>query len=448
MMKNKEKVLIISNEIVDKVMAGPGIRYYEIAKALSSEMDVTVAIPGSTTINSQSIRFVEYSSKHAEVLRQMVKDFGVVFVTPFAIDQFSWLSEIPGKLVVDLYDPFVLENLFYFQDASLDVRLAYHARAVDVVNKALKIGDFFVCGSERQRDYWIGALTANGRVNPLTFSQSADMRVLIDVVGIGLPSRNLEGKPFLKGIHPKFPEDAKIVLWGGGVWDWLDPLTLIKAWEKVIEQNPLARLVFLGTKHPNADVPTHRVVNELQALANSKGMNKNTVFFFEWLSTEERESLLEEADVGVVLHTNHIETRFSIRTRVMDYIWAKIPIIVSDGDVTSEWVGEYRLGRVVKQEDIGSVTSALNDLLAKPKEEWARAFEKVIPMFTWQRAVEPLMRYCLFGEKALDRGEQLSNYLGNKKYYLAQMKYVYKNKGLKGLLRKIQDKARRFLDGL
>ena len=27
-------------------------------------------------------------------------------------------------------------------------------------------GDFFVCASERQRDYWLGMLAAEGRITP------------------------------------------------------------------------------------------------------------------------------------------------------------------------------------------------------------------------------------------------------------------------------------------
>ena len=39
------RLLIISQDIVDKKMAGPGIRYLEMARTLSESMDVTLAIP-------------------------------------------------------------------------------------------------------------------------------------------------------------------------------------------------------------------------------------------------------------------------------------------------------------------------------------------------------------------------------------------------------------------
>ncbi len=103
------------------------------------------------------------------------------------------------------------------------------------------MGDYFLCGNERQRDYWLGILTANGRINPRTFNQDPTLLSLIDIVGVGIPDREpvhtdgLCPRPLLRGIHPIIPDDAKIVLWGGGIWNWLDPLTLINAWPQVLE---------------------------------------------------------------------------------------------------------------------------------------------------------------------------------------------------------------------
>ena len=112
----------------------------------------------------------------------------------------------------------------------------------------------------------------------------------------------------MRGLRPEFPPDCRIVLWGGGVWDWLDPLTLVRAWPQVLAACPQARLIFLGTRHPNPDVPQHRVVGQLEALADQLGERDRTIFFYEWLSYDEREALLSEADVGVTLHAHHIDS--------------------------------------------------------------------------------------------------------------------------------------------
>jgi len=298
----------------------------------------------------------------------------------------------------------VLENLHYHLDAPLRAQEKLNQQVVDLTNRLARIGDFFLCGNERQRDFWLGTLAANQRVNPLTFARDPSLRSLIDVVSVGMPSREPEARaPVLRGVHPAFPRDARVVLWGGGIWDWLDPLTLLQAWPRVVERVPDARLVFLGTRHPNPVVPRHKMAQRSEALAREIGEHERTVFFHEWLPYDERESLLCEADVGVALHPLHVETRYSVRTRVLDYLWARLPVLITEGDVTSEWIGAHDLGRVVPPHDAGAVASALVELLARPKAALSGAFEPLRGTLTWERVVEPLRCYCRDAKPAADR---------------------------------------------
>ena len=61
----------------------------------------------------------------------------------------------------------------------------------------------------------------------------------------------------------------------------------------------------------------------------------------------ERQNYLLEADIGCSLHFETLETYFAFRTRILDYIWAGLPMIVTRGDATSEIVKDYELGIVV-----------------------------------------------------------------------------------------------------
>ncbi|NJP07416.1 MAG: glycosyltransferase family 4 protein, partial [Chloroflexaceae bacterium] len=68
------------------------------------------------------------------------------------------------------------------------------------------------------------------------------------------------------------------------------------------------------------------------ALADELGLRDTTVFFNDhWVPYTERGRYLLEADIGISTHLEHIETRFAFRTRVLDYIWAGLPMVVSDG---------------------------------------------------------------------------------------------------------------------
>jgi GT2 family glycosyltransferase/glycosyltransferase involved in cell wall biosynthesis len=436
----RPRLLIISNDIIDESLAGPGMRNLELSRALAGQVQVSLATPGQSRLTVEGVRLVSYSPQRPSELRALAEASDVVLFSSFILDQFPFLETIPGRRVIDLYDPTLLENLHYYAAEPADAQQAIHRQTLAMTSRLARIGDFFLSGNERQRDFWLGFLAANGRVNPLTFQTDDSLRALIDVVGIGFPDRPLRrSSPGLRGVHPAIPSDAQIVLWGGGIWNWLDPLTLIRAWPQVIQSHPNARLVFLGTRHPNPDVPVHEMAGQAQTLAAELGEKDRSIVFIEWVPYAEREALLAESAVGVALHPVHIETRYSIRTRVLDYIWARLPVLVTDGDVTSEWVRQYGIGRVIPPFEPGAAARALIDLLDRPKTDFAPAFEPLLEQYRWERVAAPLLRFCLTGRPAPDRdlarasagasGQTISS-------GLARAGYIWRKEGAAALLRR------------
>lgn len=447
----RPNLLIISNEIIDVKMAGPGMRYLEMARVLCKHSRVTLAVPGESTLDEPGVRFAVYSDARPNALKKLVNEQDVVLLTPLALNKFPFLSQVRARLVVDLYDPYVFENLFYYLDEPLDRQVAINRQAVDLLNRAAQTGDFFICGSERQRDLWTGLLLANQRINPRTFAQDRDLQRLIGVVGVGFPDREPIRRPFLRGSRPELPPGCRIVLWGGGLWDWLDPLTLVQAWPRILAGCPEARLVFLGTRHPNPEVPAHRVVAQVQALAGEMGERERTIFFIEWLAYEDREALLCEADVGVTLHPRHVETRYSIRTRVLDYLWARLPIVVSEGDVSSNWVREFGVGRVVPVHRPEAVAQAVLELLSQPKERWVNAFDQAHERFRWSQVVAPLAEYVLRGDFAADQAKgarrqvQKAFPVNAWRARFARARYIWRTQGAQAALARVGRNVRAWL---
>jgi len=400
----RPRLLLISNDIVDQKMAGPGMRYSEMARSLSAQLEVTLAIPGETSLEIPGVRLAPYSLAHPQGLRQLAEEHDVTLASSFILEKFPFLQSASPRLVIDLYDPFVLENLYYYEKEPLSIQENLNTHSVSLTNQLAQSGDFFICGNERQRDYWLGVLTANGRANPRIFAQDNTLLSLIDIVGVGIPELPPQARPLLRGVHPQVPAQARIVLWGGGMWDWLDPLTLVRAWPKVLAAHPEARLVFLGMRHPNPLVPAHAMPGRVEALAAEIGEKDRSILFFDWLSYTDREALLAEADIGAMLHPVHVETRFSIRTRVLDYLWARLPILITQGDVTSEWVLQHGVGRVIPPFDEAAAAAALCELLDQPKQAFSAAFDALQAQHRWSRAVQPLLNYCLHGAPAADRG--------------------------------------------
>ncbi len=40
-------------------------------------------------------------------------------------------------------------------------------------------------------------------------------------------------RPAIKGVVPGIGPDDKVILWGGGIYNWFDPLTLLRAVDKL-----------------------------------------------------------------------------------------------------------------------------------------------------------------------------------------------------------------------
>ena len=196
----------------------------------------------------------------------------------------------------------------------------------------------------------------------------------------------------------------RLALWGGGLWPWLDPLTAIRAVALLRERHPRLKLVFPGTRHPNpqmAGMPNQ--VEAAKALAAELGVMDTAVFFGDWVPYADWPHVLQESDVALTLHFDTVETRLAFRSRVLEYIWAGLPIVATAGDATSDLVAGYGLGRGHAGGDTAAVAAAMDRLLSEPQAARAAAFTAAREALSWERAAEPLVRFCRAPAHAPDR---------------------------------------------
>ena len=169
---------------------------------------------------------------------------------------------------------------------------------------------------------------------------------MINVVPFGISDEHPTAtRKVLKGVVPGIGEDDKVILWGGGVYNWFDPLTLIHAVDRLRTRVPDVRLFFMGMKHPNPSVPAMQMASRTRRLAQDLGLVGEYVFFNEeWVAYTERQNFLLEADIGVSTHLDHVETAFSFRTRILDYLWTSLPIVATSGDSFADLIEHHGLG--------------------------------------------------------------------------------------------------------
>lgn len=342
-----------------------------------------------------------------DALRAAADRADALFVQGLVLAHYPFLAALDRPLAVDIYDPFVLENLAQRAAESSANRERYHRQDLDVLCAQLERGDFFVCASEQQRDFWLGMLTALGRVNPATYDDDAGLRRLVDVMPFGLPDEPPRAeRPVLRGVVPGIGAGDRVILWGGGIWNWFDPLTLIRAVAELARARGDVRLFFMGTRSPSLYQPKLAMAARAEALARELGLLDRAVFFNAgWVPYAERAGYLLEADVGASCHLPHIETRYAFRTRLLDCIWAGLPMVVTEGDVLADLVAARGLGRAVPPESVPATAAALADVLDAPggRAAYAERFAAARPALAWSRTVEALARFAVDPYRAADR---------------------------------------------
>jgi GT2 family glycosyltransferase len=392
----RRNLLIISSEVVSAQMAGPAIRVYNFAKILSEHLNVTLAIPNEPAMEEQVFKVVQYKDEAS--LRPLLEQSDIVLCAGMTFSKFKSIRNSDKYIIMDIYDPYNLASLIEYKDETIEKQLDVYKSVHFIANEMLYYGDFYICASDRQRDFWLGMLAALGRVNPYSYNQDPAMRKLIDVVPFGLPSEKpLHTEDVLKGVIKGIEKDDFVLIWGGGIYNWFDPLTLVKSMAKVWEKRKDIKLFFLGVKHPNPQVKELSLVNETVELAKKFGLEGKNIFFnYGWVDYDQRQNYFLESDAGVITHPEHIETRFAFRTRILDYLWTGLPIISTKGDSLSELVEKDGLGLTVDAMDVEMLAGRII-YMAENRDFYNSCRQKIAKtaeIFNWEKVCEPLIRFC------------------------------------------------------
>jgi GT2 family glycosyltransferase/glycosyltransferase involved in cell wall biosynthesis len=400
----RRRIVVATGDTLAARMAGPAIRAWQISKALATEHEVVLV----TTNEWHGIVHPDFEVRKVDdaELNKLVAQADVVIFQGFLMRQHPSLRTTNTVIVADIYDPFHLEQLEQARDHGAAVRRIVVREATDVLNEQLQRGDLFLCASTKQRDFWLGQLAAVGRLNPVTYDVDESMDELVKVVPFGVSDEEpVRTRPVLRGVVPGIGADDHVILWGGGVYNWFDPLTLLHAIDKLRARLPQVRLFFLGLKHPNPHVPDMRMAVETRALSERLGLTGTHVFFNEgWVEYEDRQNYLLESDIGVSTHLEHVETEFSFRTRILDYLWAGLPVVATGGDSFGELIERDRFGLVVPAGDVDALEEALFRLLSDQElhDECAVAARAAAESFRWSTVLAPLVEFCRAPRRAAD----------------------------------------------
>lgn len=395
--------MVATPDTLASKMAGPGIRAWHVAAALAAEHDVELV--STSRCDLQDARFRTRTATDDD-LRELERWCDVLILQGWVMSGRPYLRLSDKVIVVDIYDPIHLELLEPGREEVGSRHRRVVRAATSVLNEQLLRGDFFMCASEKQRDFWLGHLASLGRVNPATYDEDSTLRSLVTVVPFGVADDPpVRTSPAIKGVVPGIGAQDRVILWGGGIYNWLDPLTLIQAINRLRLRQPDVRLFFLGLAHPSAGSAEMGMARAARALSDDLGLTGSHIFFNDgWVAYQDRQNFLLDADIGVSTHLDHVETAFSFRTRILDYLWAGLPTVATRGDALAQLIEDRDLGLTVPPGDVGALQAALGRLLQEDDlAATCRAnIVDLVPELVWAQGLRPLLDFCRAPRRAPD----------------------------------------------
>lgn len=376
------RIALLSSEPVRARMAGIGIRYLELARRLPGHgVDVVLVSPAEPEesaalggLGSVAVRRFE-RGRLAAILGDCD---GAVAQGQLANDLVLEMPHLP--VAIDLYDPWLIENFAYHATLGLNPYRNDHATWVLQMSR----GDFFLCSSEEQRTFYLGFLTALGRVNPERIAKDPDLAMLLAPVPFGVPDELPPHRPVLP---PRMAGTRRLLF--GGLYDWYDPWTLLEALAKLGREDWTLLLI----RNPNPESTPQQLFAEVEARCRSLGWWGTRVLVQDWVPADRRYDLLRDVDLLVAPHKPSLETRLSLRTRFLDALAAGCPVVTSDGGAMSRLLKEHHAGWVAPPGDADALARTLSDVLADPGAR-SEGAQELAAAFRWDRVLAPLVHFC------------------------------------------------------
>lgn len=391
-------ILIVTPDVVGKKMAGPGLRYVEIAKSLAEQhfsVIFAIGIEGSTAPQFENQLITVRHYNNLDTLKNIIDDCSAIFCQFVDTNAIRYALSHQKRVIYDFYNVLPIETVGaerisgYTAAADKDREFK---ELLSYFSFCAQTGSYFVTSNDRQRDFWMGYLMANRAILP----SNLDCREINDFLGLvpfGLDSKSPEQTSHgLRG-HYGIAKNDLILLWCGGIWDWFDAETPIKAVAELSKTHPHIKLVFYGTTHPNKNIGTPRNVTRAIALAKKLNLyQKNIIFHEGWVPAAERGNYLLDADIAISTHLQSLETHYAFRTRILDHFWAGLPTIATRGDWFTTYIEQHKLGIGVNDHDIAAVKKAIMQL-SNPKERdlIKSRLVNIRPDWEWNTTTQPLV---------------------------------------------------------
>ena len=397
------RVLVISRGPAGSRRSAPGIRARAMARVLAEQLpgiEVTLAVPDHPDLPDGPY-FTERAvgARLSDLARR--QDVVISMGLPLV----ALPAALSSHFVLDYFANFYVEWMLGTGRAPAGLRRRAR-RDGDrwYLNLQLTLADYILCATESQRDAYLGALAGLGLIYPDSFRRDHSLRALIDVAphGVRFEPSPTRDRSWLQQRIPGLSDDEPVLLWNSGIVEWYDPRTAIRATGLLRAEGIPAHLVFVGGPYPGGDNTGAHEHRAAARYADELGLLDTAVHFLDgWLPYREVPQVLAGADLAVCTWRRTLEARYALRTRYLDLLWARVPLIATAGDPFGDLMASRGALAPVPEDDATAVARACAALLADRERRAAvtTAMATLADELRWERTLAPLVRHLSGGAR-------------------------------------------------
>ena len=387
--RSKKSAVIVSNGPLppqkNYKIEGSGIRVWLLAHGLIQHgIDVTILVnesydlQGATSFHGISV--APWSSPADIAASSREHD---ALIMSYSMGRKS--STVAKKLhpntqfILDCYVPIYVE---VSARGSANITNDYKNYFVDLghYNKSLQRGDYFLYANEHQKRFYDGALSALGVINPYSYNTP---RLVHTPLGVSNESPAPARNPYQElGLS----DDDKVLLWFGGLYPWFNITDLIKAVQELRQQNANLKFVIVGGKNPyNKTRELTKTYQDAVAYCEKEAIMDSLVYFVDWVDYDDRVNWYHHADAVISINNPGDENMYSWRTRVIDYLWAEVPLLSNGGDPLTEELLDAGYGDRLNSLSSDDIQNSLRQITTK---SFASSQQKAISRLKQRYSVE------------------------------------------------------------
>ena len=387
-----KRVLIMLNKYkISEDMSGIGLRMLEIAQVLARHCDVTICSNSISDLNCKGVRFIKCDGVE---LKRLIDNSDTVVSTDLPNLEMLLYSYKMGKQII-IENSIPVEHLFYNEVVLSDNPDNTYCTLLLQFYFQLMIADVVIARSFADEQTLVPCLAFAGRINSYTYTNEEQLGSLICTIPIGFNTYSDEHRNASRlknnACYPKCD-----FLWSGGVWDYLNPQTVIDALK-----------YFPNTEYPSVgflyNPPKDQFIKSYDALTRRVEENQlNNVKFYKDVAHTERDMYIEGSKALICIGKQTIENKTCHRLRLRDCLLYKKPIIVDRYGATGLFVQANNIGITVESpEELAEAMIII--LYDKAKYlEYVTAIEAIRNNFLIENNISDLQSAILSGKKAQD----------------------------------------------